>query len=265
LPLTLIGVVLAILGVGGVFFLTSLGGGARGVLTGPGVNIVTAKHTINFRDVIGDADVTLTSVPASAVPPQAYTSIGQVKGLTAEITIIQGQAITGNLLAKSPDEVTGAQIAHLPIAQGFVAFAIPTGEQQGVAGNINNGDYIAIIVTLNNAGKKVNATVFSDVYVLRVGPASGQGPVAPGATPPPVQAGGIASSLTVEVTECQAEYIQWFLENGAVKYTLESPKDYRPTPATLDPACANATAAIPLVVTQTDIAAKWPRLVAAGA
>jgi hypothetical protein len=35
-----------------------------------------------------------------------------------------------------------------------------------------------------------------------------------------------ASSLTVVVTECQAEVITWFLTYAALKYSLQSFKDY---------------------------------------
>jgi hypothetical protein len=42
------------------------------------------------------------------------------------------------------------------------------------------------------------------------------------------------TSLTVVVTECQAEVITWFLASASLKYTLQSPQDYLKT-GTLQP------------------------------
>jgi hypothetical protein len=47
-----------------------------------------------------------------------------------------------------------------------------------------------------------------------------------------------ATSLTVVVTECQAEVITWFLSYAALKYSLQSFKDYVPSGAQApDPKC----------------------------
>jgi hypothetical protein len=47
-----------------------------------------------------------------------------------------------------------------------------------------------------------------------------------------------ASSLTVVVTECQAEYITWFLSYASLKYTLQSYQDYlQPGTTVKDPTC----------------------------
>jgi len=48
---------------------------------------------------------------------------------------------------------------------------------------------------------------------------------------------GLTSSLTVEVTQCDAEFLTWFLNNTQVRYTLESYKDYAPQPAAPDASC----------------------------
>src|SRR5216683_1837206 len=92
----------------------------------------------------------------------------------------------------------GSAPAYLPLASGYVAMTIPTGEQQGVAGHITLGDYITVIAS----------------------------------------ASGITSSLTIEVTQCDAEFFTWFLQNMTVRYTLESFNDYlKQPPTTPDPVC----------------------------
>ncbi len=58
------------------------------------------------------------------------------------------------------------------------------------------------------------------------------------------------------VTQCQAEYIGWFLNNGALSYTLESYKDYKPQDQSVDQTCPAVTSA--KGVAQADVAARWP-------
>ena len=64
---------------------------------------------------------------------------------------------------------------------------------------------------------------------------------------------GITSSLTVELTQCDAEYLVWFLNNTQVRYTLESFKDYGTQPTdNQDPSCPTITAAGGVTQTQVD-------------
>ena len=55
------------------------------------------------------------------------------------------------------------------------------------------------------------------------------------------QTQGVASSLTVLMTECDAEFMNWFLSTGSVHYQLESYKDYTSPPTKLDSACPSVT------------------------
>ena len=87
---------------------------------------------------------------------------------------------------------------------------IPTGELVGAGGYIQPDDRIDVIVTLGSTTK----TAFSNLHVLRVGPAGG------------TNARGISSSLTVLVTLKQAEDLKYLIDNTSYKYVLESIKDY---------------------------------------
>src|SRR5207245_2753046 len=97
----------------------------------------------------------------------------------------------------------GSAPAYLPLASGYVAMTIPTGEQQGVAGHITLGDYITVIASASltvfsttgaaaGPAKVVSKTVFTNVHIIGLGPASanvqpagsaGAAGGAPGATP----------------------------------------------------------------------------------
>jgi hypothetical protein len=74
-------------------------------------------------------------------------------------------------------------------------------------------------------------TVFRDVDVIRVGPASTQ------------STGQVTSSLTLLMTGCDAEYLFWLLNNAVLKYTLESFTDYAATPNQPDPSCPKLSSA----------------------
>ena len=230
-PLFIFGVALAL-----VAFLVMFAFGivfvGRSQPTG-GIPVVVAKGTIDARTPITPDMLTLSSVPASAVPPSTYLHVTDVKGYAA-VAIFKGQPISSNLVTSTQTPI--GQMPFLAIPKGYIAFALPTGELQGAGGYVMQGDYIDVIATVNTAAfspvrpRSVSRTVFSDVYVLRVGPQS------------PLQAQGesqgVTSSLTVLMSQCDANYMQWLLVNAAVKYTLVSHDDY---PSTNAPAAASCS------------------------
>jgi len=148
--------------------------------------------------------------------------------------------VAANDVAK-PSQALGAQSEYLPIPKGYVALTIPTSEQTGVAGYIQPGDYISVIATVDIQGKVASKTVFTQLHVIKVGI---QG----------AAAGTGASSLTVVVTQCQAEIITWFQTNAALKYTLESYRDYERGSGSPDPKCPSVGDAkgVTLQVIQTN-------------
>ena len=249
-PMTMIGAALAAVALILFVLLGQSHGGGSAAGT---VSVVVAAQDLPSRSPLTVADVTVAKFVQADVPPGSFTTVDSVKGLVPAVSISKGQPLTSNLLVKSPDQVAGAEAAYLPIPSGFVAMTIPTGEQQGVAGFVQPGDYISVIAV---AGSNVR-TVFTNVHVLRVGPAntSTSGAAATGQTP---TYAGVSSSLTILVTQCEAEYFKWFLSNSTLTYTLESFKDYRPQSAAADPTCPSVTSA--RGVNKSDIQSRYPGL-----
>jgi Flp pilus assembly protein CpaB len=259
----IVGVLLAALAFGGVFLLGNVGGGAA--LGGPTTTVVIAKQSIPLRHQITSADIETAkaSVNGNGSLANVYTNPNDVLNKIAEINISRGALISSDMLATDLNVVPqGAAPAYLPLASGFVAITIPTGEQQGVAGHISLGDYITVIVSgsltalkLNPSGAAVAAkditvskTVFTGVRVIGLGPASSNVTSAAGTGGTTSGTGatttGVTSSLTVEMTQCDSEYMTWFLQNMIVKYTLESYKDYLASPpSTPDANCPAVTSA----------------------
>jgi len=253
-PYTLLGLVLAVLGFGMVILFTTLTGGKSpsGAPAAAQSPVLVAARDISIRTPLAADDIKVVKFAPADVPPGALTKPDDIKGMVAGVSILKGQPLTSNLLVKSGDTIVGPQPAYLPIPSGWVAVTIPTGEQQGVGGYFGAGDYISIVATVGGKSGSNVRTLFTNVHVLRIGPAlttdTGQ------AQAP--KAGGITSSLTIVVTQCQAEYLNWFFSNASIKYTLESYKDYKPQDTAVDATCPTVTAA--KGVTKDDINARWP-------
>ncbi len=207
------------------------------------MTVVVANTDLQPRIAIAETAVALKTIPVPASYPKIYFStVKDVAGMVPLVKITSGQALTANDVAR-PNTAVGGQSEYLPIPKGYVALTIPTSEQQGVANNIHEDDYIAVIATVAGLGKVASKTIFTNLHVIKVG--------TPGANSSP-------SSLTVVVTECQAEVITWFLAYASLKYTLQSYQDYLQGPTQPEPQCPNAGSA--KGVTLQQIQALYPTL-----
>ena len=190
----------------------------------PLVSVVVASRDLQPRIPITKDDLTTRQLYVPATYPKVYfADPNVVTGMVPLVTILSGEVVASNDVAKA-NEAQGAQAEYLPIPQGYVALTIPTSEQQGVAEYIQPGDYISVIATVSTNGKVAAKTIFTQLHVIKVGTASGGG-------------SGSATSLTVVVTECEAEIITWFLSYSSLKYTLESYHDYATGTQNPDPKC----------------------------
>jgi Flp pilus assembly protein CpaB len=211
------------------------------------MTVVVAAKDLSPRVAISDASVQLKTIPVPASYPKIYfTRTQDVLGMVPLVGIQAGQALTANEVAR-PSQAAGIQSAYLNIPTGYVALTIPTSEQQGVAFYPQENDYITVIATVTVGSKVATKTIFTNVHVLKVGTPSAGVNASPG-------------SLTIVVTQCQAEIMTWFQAFSALKYTLESYHDYaaqaaNPTP---DAACRDVGSA--KGVTLQQIQAAYPSL-----
>jgi len=238
-PFTLLGVLLAILVIV-AFVLVALNASTANL--SPQQIVVVANRDLKPRVPITAADLGTKSIPTGAWA-QYFTSRNDVEGMVPLVAIASGQVISANEVARQ-GQALGPQSEYLPIPQGYVALTIPTSEQQGVADSIQPGDYISVIATVSSAGKVASKTIFTQLHVIKVGTQT--------------SSSGSPSSLTLVVTQCQAEVITWFLSYAALKYTLESYKDYSPGDQSPDPKCPSVRDA--QGVTLKTIQAAYPGL-----
>jgi Flp pilus assembly protein CpaB len=265
----IVGLLLAILAGAGVFLIGGLVGGGGGS-SGPTTTVVIAKQAIALRHSITADDLDVEKVSGSFTSVNnTYVNKSDVVNLIAEIQISKGSVITSDMLARDIGLVpSGAAPAYLPLASGYVAITIPTGEQQGVAGHITLGDYITVISSastsvfatgpLSGPSKLVSKTIFTNVHIIGLGPAASNVQPAGGATSvggTSGSIGGVVSSLTIELTQCDAEYFTWFLNNTTLKYTVESFHDYGTAPVAADPTCPTILSA--QGVSQKEVEARY--------
>lgn len=239
-----IGAILAVLAFGTAAALASL---PLLSSSSTGTQVVVAKNTITARTRIQASDLELKSI--SPTPPQSFTAVALVAGKGARVDIPAGSPVTANVITTSPDQLSSSDATYLPIPQGFVAQTIPTSEQVGVAGYIQVGDRLVVLATISTAAlgpgtaRPVVRTVFRDLVVIRVGPASATEQSG---------AGQLTSSLTVLVTSCDAEYLFWLLNNAVLKYELESFSDYGTIPTAADSKCPTLSSATGVGPKQVD-------------
>jgi Flp pilus assembly protein CpaB len=233
-PFTILGMLIALITLGAFIFVATRPGGGGPVITGTGnaadVSVVVAKSDIAARATLTSDMLTVAKLNSKDVPPQSFSALADIAGSSkahfALIDIKAGQPVLANELVTSATDLAGAQPSFLDIPQGFVAFTIPTSEEQGVAGYIQPGDYIGIIATVDKGATTTSKTIFNNVHVIRVGTATTT--ITPGRNGPTATrvASGGSSSLTVVMNQCEAEYLTWFLAKTNLRYTLENFQDY---------------------------------------
>ena len=245
LPVLILGALLALAGFG-VTLLLAFNSTPSATAAG-NQPVVVAARDLDQRTVLQAGDLTTARWAQADVPPAAVGSPKAAVGQVLLTSLKRGQPVLSNQIGQA-GEVTGGQPAFLPLAKGYVAATLPSSELPGVGGYVQAGDYIDIvaIVGSRSGGSSNVRTIYSGVRVVRVGPA---GNIAAG---PP-------NSLTMAVSECQAEFLNWFVANASLKYTLLAHDDYAAA-AAAPPDTACPAGGSTKGVTEADIRARWPGL-----
>jgi pilus assembly protein CpaB len=212
-----------------------------------GKKVVVAVGNIAARTPIADNQVTTANVDPA--PAMAITDPKDVVGKIALVDIPQGDPVSANLIASSTDIVDKSQAQYLPIPSGWVAVTIPAGELTGVGGFIQPFDRIIIVAELGNGVKVSVRSVFRDLKVIRVGSVADTAKRQQGTVT------DVASSLTVLMTACDAEYLDWLLNAAQLKYVLESYRDYGKD--ITEPSSTCPTINSGSGVTNADVEARW--------
>jgi pilus assembly protein CpaB len=247
-PLFIIGIAMSLLAFVLVLVLGVVLAGRATVGTAQ-ATVVVAAHNISHRTVIGPGDLTVAKLPVSAVPAGALLQSTQAVGKTAQVDVLAGQPVTTNLVSASGSGDPG----FLPIPQGWIAVTLPSSELQAVGGYVVGGDVIDIAVLLSESvlnpqvqyPRQFEKIVFPGIHVLKVGPA-------PADTGKSSQVQGVTSSLTMLMTPCDVQYLNWLVANGTLRYALRAAKDYGAPPTAPDSSCPVGTPPIRIGPAEVD-------------
>jgi Flp pilus assembly protein CpaB len=253
-PLVVVGAIVVIASFAATVLIGQLAGRTTTAVPGATQPVLVAARDVAARTVLVAGDLAVAHYAVADVPPAALATAGAAVGLVAQTPLKKGQPVLSNQIGK--DAGSGALSAYLPLAPGFVALTVPSDEQHGVGGYVQAGDYIdvvAVVMPRNSSSANVR-TIYSNIRVIRVGPAA----ITSGPAAAAQQTGGTTSSLTLAVTQCQAEFINWFVTNAQLRYTLLAYQDYQSTPAAADTNCPKAGSVTGVV--EADIRSHWPGL-----
>ena len=169
-------------------------------------------------------------VPKKVVPVGAITTLQDISGKVSIVTIYQDEIIVGPRFA-APGEATNV----LPIPAGRHAISLQAGLAPAVAGFIQPGDKISLMVQINRVAQTANGTpirnpalngpfvryLLQAVDVLAVGSrvVSGATTTAADGTTAPADQGGCCL-LTLALTPQQSEQLVYAILNGQIYLTL---------------------------------------------
>jgi Flp pilus assembly protein CpaB len=166
------------------------------------------------------------------LPANVVTQVESIKGMTATILVTSGSMITGPEFAL-PNDLSSSDSNQLD--PGDVAITVSTDALHSVAGLIQPGDFVNVLVDTTdpaNAANAGEATVFQKVKVLAIGTDLGV-PVAAagtdGTTATTAAAAPASSNLVTFEVPAPAAQVLAATSEKSIRLVLVRP-DYQPHP-----------------------------------
>ncbi len=230
--LVLLGILLGVLTAGGVYFvLLTAQPQTPQVKT---ISVVVAQQNIAMRAEILPEALGKADWPEPYVPPGAFQKTADVTGKVALDPIYQGQIILPQMLLDKTKVKETRSNASYVVPEGKVAVAYPLNALVGVAGAIQTGDMVDLIMTIN-PGKVMTGTqsitinegavtqfMLQDVLILNMGTWPGPAGQDKNAS------AGAASILTFAVTPQDALALKAAREHGTIEFVLRRAGDHQP-------------------------------------
>jgi pilus assembly protein CpaB len=139
----LIGVFLAIVAFVGVIVLSGGGGGKTDnapVTTGP---VVVATADIPLSTKVKAEQVTVQTLPLTAILPGAYQDVSQVVGKVVRQAVASGGQITSATFGEAGG---GGTVLNVTVPAGLRAISVQVDQVTGVGTVIKTGDYVDLVV-----------------------------------------------------------------------------------------------------------------------
>ncbi len=229
--LVLLGIFLGVLTAGGVYFvLLTAQPQTPQIKT---ISVVVAQQNIPERAEILPEMLGKAEWPEPYVPPGAYERTSDVAGKLALEPIYQGQIVLGPMLLDKTKVKETRSNASYVIPEGKIAMAFTLNTLSGIAGALQSGDMVDIMLTLSPGGKVMTGTqtitlnegaitqfMLQDVLILNLGAwpsGAGKQENAPA-----------ASVVTFALTPQDALALKAAGEQGNIQLILRRAGDHQP-------------------------------------
>jgi pilus assembly protein CpaB len=180
-------------------------------------HVVVANETLPAGALIGAHQVGLAPWPAGTPVEGGFQSVEEVVGRGLVSTVVKNEPITNNRLASKE---AGGGLPPL-ILPGMRAVSVRVNDVVGVAGFVQQGNRVDVIVVVRAGNDSISRTVLNNVQVLAAGPNIDR----------EAARGGQAvtvSVVTLLVTPEDAEKLTLAQNQGQIMLALRNPLDVSP-------------------------------------
>jgi pilus assembly protein CpaB len=173
------------------------------------LSVVVANRDIPEGTAVERSALALASLPATAVPVGAYSTIDSVVGRVTRVNVFNGEAIVPGRLAP----IGAAGGLELKIPPGQRAMAVQINDVAGISGLLQPNSRVDVMVTTSNVatGKQTAKLFMENMRVLSVGTAMQRD-----ASGKPMA----AATVTLGVTPDQAEVLAIAMNQGSIQLVL---------------------------------------------
>jgi pilus assembly protein CpaB len=158
------------------------------------------------------ATVKIASWPKELIPPQTASTLKEVEGRVALVSMAKGEPI---LVTKLAPEGTAAGLGGL-LDSSKRALTVRVDDVSGVAGFIHPGDHVDVLADLpmpDSQSDHLSKTILQNLVVLSTGQVWEQkGDLKP----------MVVNTVTLEVTPDQAEVLNLASNNGKIRLSLRN-------------------------------------------
>jgi pilus assembly protein CpaB len=169
---------------------------------------------------VTEKDVRLAAWPAASPVPGSYAAIAPVVNRALLAAVLVNEPLTDGKLAAAE---AGAGLSPV-IPPGMRAMSVKVNEVIGVAGFVDPGTRVDLVVTIRKREESTSRTVVSNVQVLSAGTRSEQEKARTTNTAPTT-----AAVVTLLVSPEDAERVALAQAEGQIMLVLRNPLDTEPT------------------------------------
>ena len=195
-----------------------------------GVPVVIVKNDLSFGDDLSPEALRIVDYPEDAVPFGAYSSIQDIfTDPTARTVVLTQMRLNEPLLDYKISGPGGKGSLSARITEGYRAAAIRINDVTGVGGFIVPGDYVDVIYTRDKDpnDRRGNSELISDVLLQNIKVLGIDQNLSD-----ETDAADIAKTVTVEVSNADAQRLHLALDNGKLSLTLRARGEIEITPVT---------------------------------